>query len=101
MLACLRPYGPEIMGQFSIWNAASSAYDRVGHYGRAMVQLTPPLGANSPRTSAELVKSRPPGAVKYAMPRPPGYNAGQPWFIPECGITKDALDPAKDPEARR
>jgi virulence factor Mce-like protein len=101
MIACLRPYGPEILGQFSMWDAGSSHYDRVGRYGRALVQQSPAIGSGATRTSAEVVRSQPPGALSYAMPRPPGYNAGQPWFIPQCGVTKDALDPSKDPEAKR
>ncbi|MEA2273229.1 MAG: hypothetical protein QOI98_1937, partial [Solirubrobacteraceae bacterium] len=36
--------------------------------------------------------------LKYAMPRPPGLNAGQPWFQPQCGAGPDSLDPSKDPE---
>jgi hypothetical protein len=38
--------------------------------------------------------------LDYAFPRPPGYSAGQPWFLPKCGVTTDALDPSKDPESR-
>jgi hypothetical protein len=41
-----------------------------------------------------------PGGLTYAFPRPPGDSAGQPWFLPECGITKDAYDPSKDPEGK-
>ena len=29
-----------------------------------------------------------------------GEPAGQPWFIPECGIGPEDLDPDNDPEAR-
>jgi virulence factor Mce-like protein len=101
MLACVRPYGPEIVGQFSIWDAGSSHYDRVGHYGRALLEQSRALGPGSTQTSAEVVRSEQPGALSYAMPRPPGYNAGQPWFLPQCGVTHDALDPSKDPESRR
>jgi hypothetical protein len=41
------------------------------------------------------------GGIKYAMPRPPGLNAGQPWLLPECGAGAQALDPNADPEQRR
>jgi len=37
---------------------------------------------------------------KYAYPRPPGLSAEQPWFIPECGVGPESLDPSKDPEER-
>ena len=35
---------------------------------------------------------------KFALPRPPGLTAGQPWFLPDCGAGPDALDPTKDRE---
>jgi len=38
--------------------------------------------------------------MTYGFPRPPGTDAGQPWFLPQCGAGPDALDPNKDPEAR-
>jgi hypothetical protein len=34
----------------------------------------------------------------YALPRPPGLNAGQPWFLPECGAGPSSVNPAHDPE---
>jgi hypothetical protein len=34
------------------------------------------------------------------MPRPPGWNEGKPWFLPQCGAGPDAVDPTKDPEDR-
>jgi hypothetical protein len=37
----------------------------------------------------------------YAEPRPPGLGVGQPWFIPECGVTRNALNPAADPEQQK
>ncbi|WP_320671806.1 MlaD family protein [Patulibacter defluvii] len=40
------------------------------------------------------------GLKKYAYPRPPGLTADQPWFIPECGVGPESLDPSKDPEER-
>jgi len=39
--------------------------------------------------------------LRYAFPFPPGYLAGQPWYLPECGITPDAFDASKDPEGIR
>ncbi|MEV4421816.1 MlaD family protein [Patulibacter sp. NPDC049589] len=40
------------------------------------------------------------GLKQYAFMRPPGLGAGQPYYLPECGITKDSLDPSKDPEEK-
>ena len=34
----------------------------------------------------------------YALVRPPGYNAGKPWYLPQCGAGRDGVDPNKDPE---
>jgi hypothetical protein len=51
-----------------------------------------------PYASATAVKTFP--GLRYAFPRPPGYNADQPWFLPECKAGRDALDPTKDPESR-
>jgi hypothetical protein len=63
-----------------------------------------------PQVSATSVQSYPPGVSTqafvqatgkmYAEPRPPGLGAGQPWFLPQCGVTPAALDPAQDPEQK-
>ncbi len=95
---CLRPYAPELAGNMATWAGWNKNFDRGGHYARtyplqAHPMLTPGLAPNS-QTITTLFKNR----LNYAMPRPPGLNAGTPWFIPECGITKDALDASKDPE---
>jgi len=47
-------------------------------------------------TSAQYTKLT---GQKYALVRPPGYNAGQPWMLPDCGAGADGLDATKDPEA--
>ena len=39
--------------------------------------------------------------VRYAFPPPPGWQVGQPWFIPKCGITKAVVNPSRDPETER
>lgn len=98
MVACIRPYVPEVAGALSDWAAFSSHYDALSHYARVQANG----GASSlnadPLTSAQLLSVVP--GLKYALPRPPGLNAGQPWFLPQCGAGRDALDPRKDPEAR-
>jgi phospholipid/cholesterol/gamma-HCH transport system substrate-binding protein len=93
MFACLRPYAPEISGFLSVWMAAA---DMAGYdlpYARIMVTQPPPgLDAGTTMTPEQVVDAYR-GRIFYAMPRPPGLNAGQPWFIPECGAGRDALDP--------
>ena len=49
-------------------------------------------------TPAQIVKQY--SAMHYAFPRPPGLNVSQPWFQPQCGVTKAALDAADNAESR-
>jgi ABC-type transporter Mla subunit MlaD len=97
-LKCIRPYTPDIVSFFTNWGDFLSATDGRDKYIRATVQqLVPaPMNATS-QTSADIAKAFP--GLRYAFPRPPGYNAGQIWFLPECGAGPDALNPAKDPES--
>lgn len=101
MAGCLRPYGPEIAGALSVYGVGyRTNYDRAGHYDRAAVQSSfIPVGNSM--TTKQAVDQLGGDRLTYAMPRPPGLNVGQPWFIPECGVTRDALDPGKDPETER
>jgi hypothetical protein len=65
---------------------------------RAQVQQFLPANYNSvPLTPAQAAAAFP--GMKYGFPRPPGTNAGQPWFQPQCGAGPEALDPSKDQEA--
>ena len=101
MLACLRPYGPEIAGFLSTWTGQLKNYDSQGHYARSFpITVIPALLPGTPNTSKAAIDAQP-GRLRYAMPRPPGLNAGQPWFQPQCGAGPESLDPAKDPEASR
>jgi hypothetical protein len=59
--------------------------------------LAPAFFNDVPYTPAQAIKMFP--GTHYAFPNPPGNLAGQPWFQPQCGVTADALDPAKDHEA--
>jgi ABC-type transporter Mla subunit MlaD len=98
-LRCIRPYTPDVVSFFTNWGDFLSAGDGKDKYIRANVQsFLPTPNNNVQQSSADIAKAFP--GVRYAFPRPPGYNAGQPWFLPECGAGPDALDPAKDPEAR-
>jgi ABC-type transporter Mla subunit MlaD len=98
-LRCIRPYTPDIVAFFTNWGDFLSPTDGRDKYIRATVQQLVPAPQNATsQTSADIAKAFP--GLRYAFPRPPGYNAGQPWFLPECGAGRDALDPAKDPESR-
>lgn len=91
---CIRPYSPEVAGFFSNWNGFTIANDGRNKYVRLALQASP-YPSNTPLTAEEFQKSFP--DLKYAFPRPPGYNGGQPWLLDECQAGKDALDPTKNP----
>jgi ABC-type transporter Mla subunit MlaD len=96
MVACVRPYAPEVAGLLSTWSSFAKGYDGMGHIGRIWGNYGPTSATSSPevKTSA-FVKATGQG---YALVRPPGYNAGKPWFLPQCGAGHDGIDPSKDPE---
>jgi ABC-type transporter Mla subunit MlaD len=98
-LGCIRPYTPDVVAFITNWGDWLSATDGRDRYGRANVQAIVPAPYNAVTASpATIVKDFP--GLTYGFPYPPGYNAGQPWFLPQCGAGPDALNPAKDPEAR-
>ncbi|MDX8150714.1 MlaD family protein [Patulibacter brassicae] len=97
---CIRPYAPEIAGWASTWGGFTQNYDTVAHYPRIHLREGA-TSVNGFLPNSELFTSLSNLGLadyRYAMPRPPGLNAGKPQFLPECGITKDALDATKDPE---
>ncbi|MGE4426184.1 MAG: hypothetical protein AB7G37_07020, partial [Solirubrobacteraceae bacterium] len=96
---CVRPYAPEIAAFLSTWTGFSQNLDAGGHYARTHILQGPTSINDLPLSSEQFTKVVP--GVEYALPRPPGLNEGRPQFLPECGAGRDALDPAKDPEARR
>lgn len=98
-LDCIRPYTPEIVSLGTLWSSALSGVDGAGKYIRAIPSVGAPLANNQSYENSADVAAKNPG-LTYAFPRPPGTQAGQPWFLPECGAGPDALDPNKDPEAR-
>jgi virulence factor Mce-like protein len=100
MLGCVRPYAPEIAGFLGTWLSFTANFDNVGRYARGSQRMTT-INPGTHNNTVQTLAEHPPGALTYAMPRPPGMNAGKPWLLPQCGITKDALDPSKDPETRR
>ena len=98
VVGCLRPYAPEMAGFFGTWASWPSYYDGTAHYGRVQANFgfSEPVIWPKEITSAQYTKLT---GQKYALVRPPGYNAGQPWMLPECGAGPDGLDATKDPEA--
>lgn len=97
-LKCIRPYSPEIAEFGTTWGDWLGAVDNRDHLARATVQNFLPANFNAePQTAAQVVAANP--GIEYAFPRPPGQLAAQPWFLPECGAGKDALDPTKDQES--
>lgn len=96
-LECIRPYTPEIAGFAGTWASFPQYADTRDHYARIHVraQTFPP---GLPGIDAKQALTLEP-QLDYAFPRPPGYNAGKPWLLPECSVGPDALDPAKDPES--
>jgi ABC-type transporter Mla subunit MlaD len=98
-LTCIRPYTPDIVSFFTNWGDFMSATDGRDKYIRANVQSIVPAPYNtSYSTSGELAKNNP--GLRFNFPTPPGANAGQPWYLPDCGAGPDALNPFKDREAR-
>jgi phospholipid/cholesterol/gamma-HCH transport system substrate-binding protein len=95
MVACTRPYTPEIGAFLETWQGGP--LDPVGHYGRVDFIQTPILPGTSDTSAQAIASSH--GQLTYAFPRPPGLNAGKPWFQPQCGAGPDSLNPADDPEA--
>jgi virulence factor Mce-like protein len=98
MLACIRPYSPEIAGFFGDWAGYSQPFDATSHYARVHGLAGPSSWGDTPMTSQQFTSAVP--GTGYAMPRPPGLNAGHPILLPQCGITPNALNAADDPEAR-
>ncbi|MGE4426820.1 MAG: MlaD family protein [Solirubrobacteraceae bacterium] len=97
MVGCLRAYGPEIAGFVATWKSVGPFYDANGHYGRVQDQAFP-FPNDTPLPPAVVHGLIP--NLDYTLVRPPGYSAGTPWFLPECGAGPEGLDPARDPEAR-
>jgi hypothetical protein len=97
MVGCIRPYAPEIAGLLTTWSSWTQDYDQIGHLGRLDGYAGPSSLTSTPLTPAQYVALTGQG---YALTRPPGYNAGQPWYQPQCGITPAGLNPASDPEAQ-
>jgi virulence factor Mce-like protein len=96
MVACIRPYSPEIAGLLSTWTSWTKNYDQIAHIGRLWGNVGPSSLTSTPLSPEAYVNTTGQG---YALVRPPGYNAGQPWYLPQCDAGTAGLDPSKDPEA--
>jgi ABC-type transporter Mla subunit MlaD len=94
MVACVRPYAPELAGLLSTWSSWTQGYDGLGHVGRLWANAGPSSVTSTPLTPQQFVQATGQG---YALIRPPGYNAGRPAFNPDCGVTAAGLDPADAP----
>jgi ABC-type transporter Mla subunit MlaD len=98
-LDCIRPYTPDIIAFFTNWGDWLSYTDGKDRYGQANVESLLPAASNTEtETSAQAAAAFP--GLEYGFPRPPGYDAGQPWFLPQCGAGPNALNPADDPESK-
>jgi virulence factor Mce-like protein len=96
-LQCIRPYTPDIVAFTSDWGDFLSGVDGKDHYFRAMVQSEVPAPVNiMGYDSATMHKDFP--WVSYAYPPPPGYAAGQPWYLSQCNEGPNTLNPDDDPE---
>jgi virulence factor Mce-like protein len=98
MLSCIRPYAPEAAGLLTTWTSWAQPYDNTAHLGRIWGNLGGTSLDDIPVNSTAWTKATGQG---YALVRAPGYNAGKPWYQPQCGITADGTDATKDPEARK
>lgn len=96
-LRCVRPYAPEIGGVIGTWLSATASGDNRDRFARVHASFNPHLPGDA-RTPAALLRDLP--QTTYAFPRAPGLNAGQPWFLPSCGVGPETLDPTQDPESR-
>jgi virulence factor Mce-like protein len=96
-LNCVRPYAPDIAGFASNWDGFAARTDTHDHYFRIVASnvLIPNVTPLTPEQVHQTIPS-----LTSVFPRPPGQVGGHPWFIPECGVGPDTVNPAKDPEAR-
>jgi hypothetical protein len=98
MAACIRPYAPELAGNLSTWTGYNRSYDNGGHYARTFPLMANPALIPGTALSSKQITDLLKGRISYAMPRPPGLNAGKPWFQPQCGAGPESVDASKDPE---
>jgi phospholipid/cholesterol/gamma-HCH transport system substrate-binding protein len=98
MFGCLRPYAPELAGNLATWTGYNKNFDQGGHYARTFPLLSNTLLNPGTSLNSQQITTILAGKMNYAMPRPPGLNAGTPWFQPQCGAGPESIDASKDPE---
>jgi ABC-type transporter Mla subunit MlaD len=97
-LQCIRPYAPDIAAFANNWGDFLSWGDGKDRVIRATVQnIIAAPGNGLPYNSATATRLFP--GLTYSFPRPPGEAAGEPWYLPQCGITPASGIPADDPES--
>jgi virulence factor Mce-like protein len=96
-LDCVRPYTPDIIAFASDWADFLSGVDGQDHYFRAQVQTLIPATFNAQVYDSAQMKQLLPW-VSYVYPPPPGWAAGQPWFLPQCNEGPSTLNAADDSE---
>lgn len=97
-LQCIRPWTPEITALLMTWADFHSWSDGKDKVLRAQLQSFLPANYNDVTYTPGTLKKLMP-QLRYGFPRPPGYLADQPWYLPQCGAGPDAVDPSKDQEA--
>jgi ABC-type transporter Mla subunit MlaD len=96
-LDCIRPYTPDVIAFASDWADFLSGVDGKDHYFRAQVQTLIPATFNAQvYDSAQMKKLLP--WISYVYPPPPGFAAGQSWFLSQCNEGPDTLNANDDPE---
>jgi virulence factor Mce-like protein len=96
-LDCVRPYTPDIVAFATDWADFLSAVDGKDHYFRAQVQTLLPATFNDQVYNSAQMKQLLPW-ISYVFPPPPGFAAGQPWFLPQCNAGPSTLNANADPE---
>src|SRR5581483_11241865 len=114
MMACIRPYAPELGSAIVGAGEWMSTYVRVAPNGTPGITYTGI--ADGSDVDQHGVRAMPEASLaadhavaglstqafvalankQYAQPRPPGLSVGQPWYLPQCGVGPDSTNPADD-----
>lgn len=98
ILSCVRPWTPEIAATFGKWAGFFALGDDRGTVLHGALAPTP-MPNETPLTSAQLHAILPTFGIEF--PAVPGTDLDQPWYQPQCNVTADSTNLAKDPEARK
>jgi ABC-type transporter Mla subunit MlaD len=97
MLSCVRPWTPEIAATFGKWAGFFALGDDRGTVLHGALAPTP-MPNETPLTSDQLHTILPTFGMDF--PAVPGSDLNQPWYQPQCNVSADSTNLAKDPEAR-